>query len=236
MECGRFIGGALLVVLAPSVLAGCSKKEEERPPQTGQYVPQNAQGYGAQGAGGQGSAYGQPQGVYGAAGAANYSTAGQGPAGPVAADPSVLQNLIAGALAGGAALLGGATGGQLGPIEQGIKSKASSAAPGMKPDGQMLSANLTQDGHAEGTLTLQPGSCYTVIGFGGFGVFDYQINLISAPPAPPQILAQSTIGVDPVAAAGDQCFRNPGPAAMVVKLDMHLIRGQGLVGAQAYKK
>jgi len=230
MECGRLMGGVLLVALAPSVMAGCSKKEEERPPQTGQYVPQNSQGSGGQ------AAYGQPSGAYAAAGT-SYATGGQsmGP-GPVAADPSVLQNLIAGALAGGAALLGGATGGELGPIQQGIKSKAASAAPGMKPDGQMLSAKLMQDGHAEGTITLQPGSCYTLVGFGGFGVFDYQINLISAPPAAPQVHAQSTNGVDPVAAAGDQCFRNTGPAPMVVTLDMHLIRGQGLVGAQAYKK
>jgi hypothetical protein len=231
MECGRLMGGVLLVALAPSVVAGCSKKEEERPPQTGQYVPQNSQGSGGQ------TAYGQPQGAYATAGA-SYAAGGQAPVGPgpVAADPSVLQNLIAGALAGGAALLGGATGGELGPIQQGIKSKATSAAPGMKPDGQMLSAKLMQDGHAEGTLTLQPGGCYTVVGFGGFGVFDYQINLISAPPAAPQVLAQSTIGVDPATPGGDQCFRNPGPGPMTVTLDMHLIRGQGLVGAQAYKK
>jgi hypothetical protein len=106
----------------------------------------------------------------------------------------------------------------------------------MKPDGQLLSAKLAAGGHAEGSFTLQPGSCYTVVGFGGFGVFEYQINLLTAPPAATQVMAQSTVGVDPVVGAGDQCIRNPTPAPMTVKIDMSLIRGQGLVGAQVYKK
>jgi hypothetical protein len=128
------------------------------------------------------------------------------------------------------------TGGELGPIQAGINNKAKTAAVGMKPDGQLLSAKLAPGGHAEGSFTLQPGSCYTVIGFGGFGVFEYQLNLLSAPPMPPQVLAQSNVGVDPVVGAGEQCIRNPTPAPMTVKIDMHVVRGQGLVGAQVYKK
>jgi hypothetical protein len=221
------LGGSLLA----STLTACSKESEERPPQTGQYVPSNSMGNGGQqgyaGQGGQGYA-GQATAAAGAAGA--------GQLGPVTGDPTALQNLIAGALAGGVAALSGMTGGELGPIQAGINNKAKTAAVGMKPDGQLLSAKLAPGGHAEGTFTLQPGSCYTVIGFGGFGVFEYQLNLLSAPPLPPQVLAQSNVGVDPVVGAGDQCIRNPTPAPMTVKIDMNILRGQGLVGAQVYKK
>lgn len=216
--------------LVASTLAACSKESEERPPQTGQYVPQNAQGNGGQ------PGYAGAQGYGGQPAAGAGGQAGTGQLGPVTGDPTAIQNLIAGALAGGVAALSGMTGGEVGPIQAGIKNKATTAAVGMKPDGQLLSAKLAPGAHAEGTFTLQPGSCYTVIGFGGFGVFEYQVNLLSAPPLPPQVLAQSTIGVDPVVGAGDQCIRNPTPAPMTVKIDMHLVRGQGLVGAQVYKK
>lgn len=212
--------------LIASALIACSKESEERPPQMGQYVPQGSVGNGGTGSGGQGYG-GQP--VASAGG-------GAGQAGAVGADPTALQNLIAGAMAGGVAALSGMTGGELGPIQAGINNKAKTAAVGMKPDGQLLSAKLAPGGHAEGSFTLQPGSCYTVVGFGGFGVFEYQINLLTAPPMPPQLMAQSTIGVDPAVGAGDQCIRNPTPTPMTVKIDMNVIRGQGLVGAQVYKK
>lgn len=218
------LGGSLVA----STLTACSKESEERPPQTGQYVPQNATGNGGQqGYAGQGYA-GQATAAAGAG--------GSGQLGPVTGDPTALQNLIAGALAGGVAALSGMTGGELGPIQAGINNKAKTAAVGMKPDGQLLSAKLAPGGHAEGSFTLQPGSCYTVIGFGGFGVFEYQLNLLSAPPMPPQVLAQSNVGVDPVVGAGEQCIRNPTPAPMTVKIDMNVVRGQGLVGAQVYRK
>jgi hypothetical protein len=159
------------------------------------------------------------------------------PLGNVMADPTTIQNILAGALSGGAAALGAVTGGEQGPIEQGIKSQAGTQAKGMRADGQLMSAHLQPDGHASGSLTLQPGSCYTVIGFGGLGVLDYQISVVTAPPVPPQVLAQSPAGgVAPVVGPNDQCIRSPYPLPLVVKLDMHVLRGQGFVGAQVYKK
>lgn len=157
--------------------------------------------------------------------------------GAVLADPNAMQAIIAGALSGGAATLGMLTGGEMATLEQGIKMKAQTDAKGMKPEGQLMSAKLQQNGHAEAMVTLAPGSCYTIIGFAGLGVFQYQINVLTAPPLPPQVLAQSqATGSDPTVGPGDQCFRNPYPTALPVKIDMHLIKGQGLVGAQAYRK
>lgn len=159
------------------------------------------------------------------------------PLGAVLADPLAVQNILAGALAGGAAILGGLTGGEQGPLDQGIKTQAETQAKGMRPEGQMMTARLGVDGHAEGALTMQPGACYTIIGFGGPGAFDYQLNLVTAPPVPPQVLAQSTSGsITPVVGPNDQCIRSPYPLPLVVKIDMHLVRGQGMVGAQVYRR
>lgn len=236
---------ALSALLA---LSGC-KKDEQPPPvtaqgfqagQTGepapgqpgpqqpvqqQPTPDQTQAQPTPVATGQEPAQGQPQ-------------PGQVPQlGTVLSDPQTLQNIIAGALAGTAANLGAVTGGELGPIEAGIKMKAQTDAKGMKPVGELMSAKLAQGGHAEASFTLEPGACYTIVGFGGFGVFQYQINVITAPPLPPQVLAQSTADRnDPTVGPNEQCVRNPFPLAMVVKVDMHVVRGQGLVGAQAYKK
>lgn len=234
-----------VVVISASLAAGCGKSEPppQAPQQQSPYAqPQN--GYGAQ------PTYGAPQNGAGAQGGTGYgaqTAAGPGngqlapgqiqPLGAILADPNAMQGILAGALAGGAAALGSLTGGEQAPIEQGIKMQAGTQAKGKQPEGQLLSARLQQDGHAEGSLTMQPGTCYTVIGFGGLGVMDYQVNLVTAPPLPPQILAQSPAGgVAPVVGPGDQCIRSPYPLPLVVNVDMHLLRGQGLVGAQVYKK
>lgn len=223
------------------VVAACGGGGESPPPQSPgpQTYPQQAQ-YPQQG-GQQPQGYGQPQGgaqqqAYGQQG--GQPAPGQmAPLGTVLADPNMLQQILAGALAGGAATLGALTGGEQAPLEQGIKLQAKTQAKGMVPEGQLMSGRLQTDGHAEATITLQSGRCYTVVGFGGPGVFDFQINLLSAPPMPPQILAQSSAGsINPVVGPNEQCFRNPYPLPLTVKVDMHVLRGQGLVGAQVYRK
>jgi hypothetical protein len=241
------------VVIATALATGCKKNDQ--PPQNaqgfqqGQAGPQPGQpGYGQPQPGQPG--YGQPQPGQPGYGqpqpgqpgqpppAASQQQPGQvPPLGAILSDPNTLQNIVAGALAGTAASMGALTGGQLGPIQQGIKSQATIHAKGMRADGKLLSAQLQQDGHAQGQLTLQAGGCYTIIGFGGLGVFQYQINLITAPPLPPQVLAQSAATDNvPMVGADGQCIKNPYPLPMQVKVDMHVIKGQGMVGAQAYKK
>ncbi len=159
------------------------------------------------------------------------------PLGAVLADPAAMQMILAGALAGGAAALGALAGGEQAPIEQGIRMLAKDQAKGMLPEGELMSARLVTDGHAEGSLTMHPGSCYTIIGFGGLGALDFQINLVAAPPVPPQILAQSSAGsVTPVVGPNERCVRSPFPLPLVVRIDMHLLRGQGMVGAQVYER
>ena len=88
-------------------------------------------------------------------------------AGVDAAAPD-LNNLVTGALAQGAALLGAMSGSD--PVDNGIKSIAQQQAPGMKPEGAVIKTTLAPGAHGEGTVTLRPGKCYTIIGFGNLGV------------------------------------------------------------------
>jgi hypothetical protein len=230
------------------VLAACGKSADTPPAAPAQPSSGYGQPYGQSNSSGA-APYGQPASSsaafaqpasygYGQAPAQPASASGQiAPLGALFADPATLQSILAGALAGGAAALGALSGGLQAPIEQGIETQASSQAKGMRPEGQLLSATLAPDGHAEGSLTLQPGSCYAVIGFGAPGAVDYQISVTTTAPMPPQILAQSgATGAAPVVGANDQCVRSPFPLPFVVKIDLHLLRGQGMVGAQVYVK
>jgi hypothetical protein len=159
------------------------------------------------------------------------------PLGAILSDPNALQNIIAGALAASSASLTALTGGEQAVLEQGIRMTAQRDAKGMKPEGKMISAKIAPGGHAESTVALRPGACYSVIGFGGPGVLSYQINLITVPPLPPQVLAQSDAdGNDPAVGPNEKCIKNPYPLPMQLKVDMHVVKGQGLVGAQLFRK
>lgn len=252
-----------LGMLTVSVLGliACAKSAEEAPPQVaappaqsgypqpGGYGGDPNQAYGAAGQPGYGTApaattqpgYGQPTPGYGTP-PVGQTAPGQGaqpvpPLGQVAGDPNALQALLAAALAGGAAALGAVTGGELAPIEQGITNKAKTDAKGMTAEGPLMSAKLQAGGHAQASFTLQPGKCYSIVGFGGIGVFDYQLNLITAPPLPPQVLAQSGAGsADPTLGPNEKCVTNPYPLPLVVNVDMNVLRGQGMVGARAFRR
>lgn len=221
------LSAATLILGAAIVVTACGGKDEEDPNTAADFQQgqQGQQPYGAQTA--------QPQPT-------TQPTAQQGQASPLGAifsDPNALQQIIAGALAGTQASLGAAAGGQLKPIEEGIKAQAQTTAKGARPEGELMSANLQQGGHAEAQFIMQPGRCYSVVGFGGLGVFEFQINLITAAPMPPQVLAQSQpSGNAPTVGPNDQCIRSAWPVPTPVKVDMHLTKGQGLVGAQVYVK
>lgn len=256
-----------LAIVAVAALAafGCKKKPAQDPQglqqqQCGGYGQQPCQqgacgGYGqpaCTGAQASCGGYGQPacgtQAACGGVGqpacAATPACGGAGqpacatsPVGQLLQDPNALQQIITGMASAVGAQLGGMTGGELGPVKAGIEQNAKDNAKGMKPDGQLLSAKLSQGGHAEGTVTLQPGKCYSVVGFGSLGVMRYQINVAAAPPAPPAVMAQSRDdGVQPVVAPNELCLRSPSPVAMPVKIDLFLVQGTGMVGAQLYSK
>jgi hypothetical protein len=146
-----------------------------------------------------------------------------------------LNNLVTGALAQGAALLGAMGGTD--PVDNGIKSMAQQQAPGMKPEGGVIKTTLAPGAHGEGTVTLRPGKCYTIIGFGNLGVQQLAIRLVPPPPLPPQPLFEGvTNGPTATIGAKDQCIRSPSPVATPLKVDIEMKQGQGQVGVQAYSK
>jgi hypothetical protein len=146
-----------------------------------------------------------------------------------------LNNLVTGALAQGAALLGAMGGTD--PVDNGIKSLAQQQAPGMKPDGAVIKTTLAPGAHGEGAVTLKPGKCYTIIGFGNLGVQQLAIRLVPPAPLPPQPLFEGTTnGPTATIGAKDQCIRSPSPVATPLKVDIEMKQGQGQVGVQAYSK
>jgi len=253
MKPSTFVKAVLTVLLlAPA----CSKEGEQAPPNSYQFTTatgQTASSTGGQsglyqgaqpGVGGQwgstaaGGEWGQASAVGGAgaaSGAAGQS--GTNPIGTVLSNPQLLQQIVTGALAGVAAQMSPMTGGELGPIEAGIKMKAAQVAKGMKPVGALMSARLTQGQHAQAPLQLEGGACYTIVGFGGSGIFRYQLNVLSVPVpgAQPQVVAQSAdTASDPVVGGSEGCIKSMIP--MAVTVDMFAVFGQGMVGAQVYKK
>jgi hypothetical protein len=158
------------------------------------------------------------------------------PLGTIVGDQTTLENIISGALAGGAATIGPLLGGELVPLQEGIKMHAQTDAKGMKPAGELMSARLGTDEHAQAPLSLAAGRCYVIVGFGGPGVFTYEINLITSPPLAPQVLAQSGADGPHPTVGAKQCIKHDYPLPMQVQVDMHVARGQGMVAAQAYFK
>jgi hypothetical protein len=246
-------GVATTAILLAVLGFSCSKEGEQAPPNSLQFnasvgqagqggmAPGGAQagqpGYGQPtvGQGGQPS-YGELSQAGGQVGQAGQAAAAN-PIGAILSNPQMLQQIVTGALAAGAAQMGGVTGGELGPVEQGIKMKAGQVAKGMKPVGPLMSARLKQGEHAQAPVQLEAGPCYAVVGFGGSGIFKYQLNLLTAVIAgvQPQVVAQSPdTASDPVMGGPDSCIRTAIP--MAVNVDMFAVFGQGMVGAQLYKK
>jgi hypothetical protein len=178
-----------------------------------------------------------PQGSASPAASQRTGQTGVPPLGSIAADQVTLENIISGALAGSAATMGTLLGGEIVPLQEGTKMRAQADAKGMKPVGELMSARLGPDGHAQARMSLAAKRCYTIVGFGGPGVFVFQINLMTSPPLAPQVLAQSAAdGPHPTVGANPNCISHPYPLPMEVQVDMHVQRGQGMVAAQAYVK
>jgi hypothetical protein len=162
------------------------------------------------------------------------------PAQVTAADAAApdLSALVSGALAQGAAILGamGAAAGS-DPVDNGLKSLGAQQAPGMKPDGKATKLTLAPGAHGEASVTLKPGKCYTIVGFGNLGVQTLAIRLVYPPPMPAQPLFEG-VSNGPTATIGakEQCVRSPLPAATPLKIDIEMKAGQGQVGVQTYSK
>jgi hypothetical protein len=180
----------------------------------------------------------QPGVPPGATAAASASAAPAGPLGSIlTTDPNQLAAIFAQAAAAGSAML--QTPGQVpgDPVELGLAASAALHAKGMTMQGQIAKANLQEGGHNAFMVTMQPGTCYTIIGFSPPGqVKNVDLHLL-APPFYNMLAGQDTTD-------NNQAFigSTPNPMCPIIplplqyKVDIAARTGSGNVGVAVYTK
>jgi hypothetical protein len=142
-----------------------------------------------------------------------------------------------GGMVGG--LLGGLGGGVPGadPLSAGIQYNAQQNAPGMRADGSPVKLTLSQGQTGEGQITMAAGKCYTLVGAAMPGVLDVTVKATYPAPMQAQVLGQNAQGGPmPVVFAKDQCFKNPAPIGMPLRIEVTMKSGSGQVAIQPYSK
>lgn len=229
MRLSLFVPAALLSLLP--LACGGSDSEATDPSQQNQY---NAGQY--QGGQPQGGAYGQQQG---------YPQQGypQQGAYPQQTTPGV----GAGAGVGLPGTTAPASGSSAQPVAPGmtafatpiITGIAQQQVQGMQPVGQAFAGQFAEGQTLEQTFNIDAGKCYAVIGVGGPGIQELDVQIVATPPAPlpAQVLSQdSTTGANATLGGGGACFKNPFPIGGPGKVVLKATRGAGLAAAQIYVK
>ncbi|MEB2310305.1 MAG: hypothetical protein OZ921_07365 [Sorangiineae bacterium] len=228
------IAGAAGVIVLASV-AGCKKSGETQDPQAG--YQQQQPGYGQPGYGQQQPGYGQQQPGYGQPGYGQqqpgYGQPGYTPQpAPTATTPAPQPS------AGGAAQpLDPAAGAVVTPILTQVASGAIVA--GSKPLGSALVGNFQQGQKLQSDLSLSPGKCYTVVAVGVPTVTEVNVQFIATTPIPgmtPSLAADQDQGSQAVLGRAPNCYKNPFPMALPVKVEITAAAGSGIIGAQVYEK
>jgi hypothetical protein len=180
----------------------------------------------------------QQPGVPPGATAAGTASAPAGPLGSIlTTDPNQLASIFASAAAAGQALLQqpGQVPGD--PVELGLAAAAAMHAKGETLQGQIAKANLQEGGHNEFMVTMQPGTCYTIIGFSPPGqIKNVDLHLL-APPFYNVLAGQDTTD-------NNSAFigSSPNPMCPVIplplqyKVDITARSGSGNVGVGVYTK
>lgn len=154
------------------------------------------------------------------------------PLGPILNADTELDDVIAGALAAGVATSDSDP--ARAEIGRAITARATALGVGMKPEGPPWFAKLRRGTHAAAAFELATGQCYAIVGSASDAVVAFQINLVAGPPRPPQVLAQSKAVAEPDVGV-KECLRNDTGSPLQVYVDLSLVRGEGIVGAQAFR-
>jgi len=120
-----------------------------------------------------------------------------------------------------------------------IQGAAGNDARGMQPEGTAFAGQFQQGQTLEQSLQLEPGRCYTVVGAGGPGIneLDVQIMVQPAPIIPAQVVAQDNqTGPNATLGGGGNCWRNASPIGLPAKVVVTARSGAGMAVAQIYKK
>jgi hypothetical protein len=125
----------------------------------------------------------------------------------------------------------GAKGGDA--LAKGVREAAKKLPPGMQPDGPLAMGSLKEKQHLHTDVTLQPGKCYSIVGFSQ-KVKDLDLYLL----LPPGILSGQDLTDDnkPVIGGPPQPMCPVSPQAVTYKLDIFADSGGGDVAVQLFSK
>jgi hypothetical protein len=122
-------------------------------------------------------------------------------------------------------------------LDQGLAANAARFAPDMQPEGWPAKPVLEQGGRAELAFIMQPGRCYTVVGFSPQGaVTNLDLLLLTAPLYAQPIAQDATTDGSPSigAAPAPLCPDLPNPVQ--ARLDIVATQGRGPVAVQLFSK
>jgi len=120
-----------------------------------------------------------------------------------------------------------------------IQAAAAVDTRGMQTEGGPFAGQFQQGQVLDTTLQGEPGRCYTVVGAGGPGVQELDIQFLfqPLPMAPPTIVSQDNMtGPQATLGGGGNCVKNPAPMGVPVTVRLKVVSGSGYAAAQIYKK
>jgi hypothetical protein len=121
--------------------------------------------------------------------------------------------------------------------DAGLLATAAKAAPGMQPDGQVTRADLKEGEHTVQLVTLQPGRCYTVVGFSPAGqIKDLDLHLLAPPFYVTSGGDDTTADNAPVIGKAPSPICPLSPIPLAYKLDVHAKKGAGKIAVQLFSK
>ncbi|CAN5572973.1 hypothetical protein BH09MYX1_BH09MYX1_29650 [soil metagenome] len=118
------------------------------------------------------------------------------------------------------------------PTELLLRSKATTLAPGMQPDGSIFKQTVNEGAKASFISTLQAGRCYTIVAVGGVGVTDVDLLLMLPPFYTSEVARDKR--TDTVAVVANVCPASPIP--LPYRIDVGPKKGNGMIVAQVYSK
>jgi hypothetical protein len=125
----------------------------------------------------------------------------------------------------------GAKGGDA--LAKGVRDGAKKLPPGMTPEGPLAMGSLKEKQHLQTDVTLQPGKCYSIVGYSK-KVKDLDLYLL----LPPGILSGQDLTDDnhPVIGGPPQPMCPVASTPVTYKLDIYADSGGGDVAVQLFSK
>ena len=126
--------------------------------------------------------------------------------------------------------------GMLGPAAA-VLAAGSPDTKGMTAEGSAFAGQFQQGQVLEQPFNIEPNKCYTVVGIGGPGIseLDVQIQYVTPFPTPP-IAQDNQTGPNATLGGGGSCWRSQPLTAVPGKVIIRATGGAGIAGAQIFKK